>query len=527
MSRVAPLHSMTAAWNGSPPRSVVMRWLRSRSWMTFLAVLFAGAVFAIDALMPANGALAILYVLSIAIVLGSQRPATVIAMGLFCSVLTIAGYFVGDPMVARSEEIVQRGAALIGIGLMGWIGWQLVGLVETAHQLRVDACLREVAEEAATFFRTMVDAVPIGISRTDLNGQFVFVNEEFCRIFERSADDLLGMPEKDLCACFHSEPPRSAIRRVVDLGKSEDRIERLIKGGQEHFMKVIRTPIKDAHARTVGVQAVWLDVTELQRAQDRLERYTRNLERSNVDLQQFAYVASHDLQEPLRAISSYCQLLEKRFASQLDEQAQRWLQFVISGAKRMQTLVHDLLTYSRVDNKTETWITTESRIACQLAIENLEPVIAEAGAQITVDALPIVWADDTQLQMVFQNLIGNALKFRGERPLQIEISAQPGNGEWIFSVRDNGIGIKPEFHERVFEIFKRLNVSDRYPGTGIGLAICKRIVERYGGRIWVNSEFGVGSTFFFSLPSPQPTDGVHHASSSDSLDDDATSVDRR
>jgi PAS domain S-box-containing protein len=512
MSHTTPINPTNAVWKGWPRGHDLMRWLRSRNWTTVLAALFAGAVFTVDALMPANGALAMLYVLSIAIVLGSQRPATVIVMGSFCSVLTIAGYFVGDPMAPRPDEIVQRGAALIGIGLMGWIGWQLVGLVETAHQLRVDACLREVAEEVATFFRTMVDAVPIGISRTDLSGQFVFVNEEFCRIFGRTADELLGMAEMDLCARIHSESSGSAIRRVVELGQPADRIERLTRDGQERFLKVIRTPLKDAQARIVGVQAVWLDVTELQTTQNRLERYAQNLERSNVDLQQFAYVASHDLQEPLRAISSYCQLLEKRLSQQLDEQAHRWLQFVITGAKRMQTLVRDLLTYSRVDNRSETWNTTDSQVACQLAIENLQSLIAEAGARITVGTLPVVWADDTQLQMVFQNLIGNALKFRSERPLQIEISAQPGNGEWIFSVRDNGIGIKPEFHERVFELFKRLNVSEQQQGTGIGLAICKRIVERYGGRIWVNSELGAGSTFCFSLPIPQSTAQDNHAS---------------
>lgn len=235
------------------------------------------------------------------------------------------------------------------------------------------------------------------------------------------------------------------------------------------------------------------------------------MERSNVDLQQFAYVASHDLQEPLRAVSSYCQLIEKNYANQLDERAIRWLQFVVNGAQRMQTLVRDLLTYARIDNTAKTWTSVDSRAVCRQAIENLSEMIAEAQAQVTVGELPVVWCDATQLAALFQNLIGNAVKFRGDHPPRVTITAQPAGTEWVFAVRDNGLGIKPEFHERVFELFKRLQPQDRYPGTGIGLAICKRIVERYGGRIWVESQIGQGSTFYFTLPNPQTLTESNHA----------------
>ncbi len=289
---------------------------------------------------------------------------------------------------------------------------------------------------------------------------------------------------------------------MVDLGQPEERIEKLTIGEREQYMKVIRTPVKDAHGHVIGIQALLLDVTELKQAQNRLERDAQNLERSNLDLQQFAYVASHDLQESLRAVSSYCQLMEKHYSTQLDERAIRWLQFVVNGAQRMQTLVRDLLTYARIDNKAESWITVDSHAVCRLAIDNLSQLFAESGAQVTVGKLPVVWADATQLEALFQNLIGNAVKFRGERPPRVAITAQQVESNWLFAVCDNGIGIKPEFHERVFEIFKRLQSQERFPGTGIGLAICKRIVERYGGRIWVESQFGQGSTFYFTLPSP-------------------------
>jgi PAS domain S-box-containing protein len=502
MSRLALFNSMPAVWESLVRRTDLSRWPRLRRTSVWMAVVFALFVFAIDCLRPVNGGLAMLYVLSVTIALGSHRQASLINTSLLCVMLTAAGYFVGEHNVTASEELIQRGAALIAMGLMAWIGWQLVESVETAQQLRIDSCLRQVAEEAATFFRSMVDHVPIGISRTDLSGRFVFVNEEFCKMFGTSAEDLLGKTPDDVVPQFATDKSGSINRRVLEQARPEERIERLMLGDREQFMKVIRMPVKDDQQQVIGMQAVWLDVTELQQAQNRLERYAQNLERSNVDLQQFAYVASHDLQEPLRAVSSYCQLIEKNYSNQLDERALRWLQFVVNGARRMQTLVRDLLTYARVDNKAESWITVDSDAVCKLAVENLSQAIKEAGAEVTISKLPIVWADGTQLEALFQNLIGNAVKFRGERPPRVTITAQRVEQEWRFAVRDNGIGIKPEFHERVFEIFKRLESQDRYSGTGIGLAICKRIVERYGGRIWVESQLGQGSTFFFTLPCP-------------------------
>ena len=229
------------------------------------------------------------------------------------------------------------------------------------------------------------------------------------------------------------------------------------------------------------------------------------LRRSNADLMQFAYVASHDLQEPLRTVGSYAGLLGRRYQGQLDEQADRYIRHLVEGAKRMQTLIQDLLAYSRVGTQSLKVEPTDLEDVLRQVQENLQASLSERRASLTHDPLPIVIGDGGRLGQVLQNLIGNALKFAqpGEAPaVHVGVARQEQN--WIFSVRDNGIGFEPEYAERIFVIFQRLHSIGAYPGTGIGLAICKRIVEAHGGRIWAESEGGVGSTFFFTL-SAQPS----------------------
>jgi len=236
----------------------------------------------------------------------------------------------------------------------------------------------------------------------------------------------------------------------------------------------------------------------------------RELARSNADLEQFAYVASHDLQEPLRAVVSYLQLLERRYSGQLDERAEKYIGYAVDGGKRMQTLISDLLTYSRVGRRDVAMAGVELEAVLDRALASLRLAIEESGAEVTHDPLPTVVGDATQLTQVFQNLVANAIKFRGEAPPRIHVSAerQPSadserqHGAWLFSVRDNGIGIAPEYRERVFVLFQRLHGRDEYSGTGIGLAVCKRIVERHGGTLWVDETPGGGSTFWFTIPDP-------------------------
>ena len=236
------------------------------------------------------------------------------------------------------------------------------------------------------------------------------------------------------------------------------------------------------------------------RADEALRQTAEDLQRSNRDLEQFAYVASHDLQEPLRAVGGYVKLLQHRFPEKLDAKARGYVAGAFEGATRMERLITDLLAYSRVGTHGGNFASTDLQAVLERALDNLAPAITAAKATIAHDPLPALSVDATQIMQLFQNLIGNALKFHGESPPGIHVGARRGQGRWVFSVRDNGIGIEPQYYEKIFHIFQRLHTRKDYPGTGIGLAICKRIVERHGGTIWVESQPGQSSTFFFAIP---------------------------
>jgi signal transduction histidine kinase len=239
---------------------------------------------------------------------------------------------------------------------------------------------------------------------------------------------------------------------------------------------------------------------DLRRAQQELERSIAELARSNSDLQQFAYVASHDLQEPLRMVASYTQLLGKRYKGKLDEDADEFIGYAVNGANRMQALIQDLLAFSRVDRQGRQFERTSVETLLSYALDNLKGAIEESGAVVTHDPLPDVLADERQVLHVLQNLLSNSIKFRGPEPPLVHLSAIRRGDEWLFSVRDNGIGIDPQYGDRIFVIFQRLHTNAEYPGTGIGLSLCKKIVERHGGRIWMESQLGHGATFNFTLP---------------------------
>jgi len=282
----------------------------------------------------------------------------------------------------------------------------------------------------------------------------------------------------------------------------------------EHDFKELGRRVMVLNARrifheTKRMQMVLLaieDITDRKRAEkelkqaEELRQAITALELSNRDLEQFAYVASHDLQEPLRMVSSFTQLLAKRYQGKLDKDADEFIDYIVAGAERMQALINDLLTYSRVDTRGESFGPIDSEAAFGQAIANLRVAIEEGEAVITHDPLPPLIADNSQIVQLFQNLLGNAIKFHGKEPPRVHVSARQENNKWVFSLRDNGIGIAPEYFDRVFVIFQRLHGREEYLGTGTGLAICKRIVERHGGRIWVESEINKGSTFYFALP---------------------------
>lgn len=242
-----------------------------------------------------------------------------------------------------------------------------------------------------------------------------------------------------------------------------------------------------------------------------LEKSVAELGRSNADLQQFAYVASHDLQEPLRMVSSYTQLIAKRYRGKLDADADEFIGYAVDGATRMQKLIQDLLAYSRLSTTAREFAPAPMGAVLNCALDNMVNAVKESQAVITHDRLPTVRGDAQQLAHVFQNLLSNAIKFSGNTPPRIHISARREEEEWRFAVRDEGIGIDPQYAGRIFVIFQRLHTRAEYPGTGIGLAICKKIIERHGGRIWVESELGKGATFWFSIPDPaKPPTAVHH-----------------
>ena len=261
--------------------------------------------------------------------------------------------------------------------------------------------------------------------------------------------------------------------------------------------KVVETGEDGKPLRMLGTHT---DITERKQADEQLKRTMDELKRSNMELEQFAYVASHDLQEPLRMVSSFTQLLEKQYKDKLDENALDYINYAVDGAKRMQALITDLLTYSRVNTQAGKFKDTNLDKVLNEVLFNMGIKIQENQAIITRESLPKICADYGQMVQIFQNLIDNALKYRSKETPQILISARKEDKQWLFSVEDNGIGIDPKYADRIFMIFKRLHTNEEYEGTGIGLAITKRIIERHEGRIWVESELGKGSTFYFTIP---------------------------
>jgi signal transduction histidine kinase len=266
----------------------------------------------------------------------------------------------------------------------------------------------------------------------------------------------------------------------------------VLKDGLVRLPEAIRRALQEKHMRQMQRQS-----------EENFARKVAELARSNADLEQFAYVASHDLQEPLRMVAAYTQLLAERYRGKLDETADKFIGYAQEGALRMQVLIQDLLAFSRVGRK-EACVSVDCNAVMRDVLHVLAPSIEESGATINHSTLPEVWGDTTQMVQLFQNLIGNALKFRTKEPPVISIQVERKENEWIFSVRDNGIGIAPEDAENIFAVFQRLHARSEYPGNGIGLAICKKIVERYGGKIWVESRIGSGSTFYFTLPLHSP-----------------------
>jgi PAS domain S-box-containing protein len=387
------------------------------------------------------------------------------------------------------------------------------------HQRRQK--LFEQLRESEERFRIMADCAPVLLWMAEPDGLCSFFNKTWLDFTGRTLEEELGngwaegVHAEDFQPCMtiflNAFVRRRPFRMEYRLRRADGEYRWILDQGVPRF-----TP----NGGFAGYIGSCIDITEMQEAhhaltqmnealESRVHERTAELQHSNDELQQFAYAASHDLQAPLRAIVGYTELIKQRYAGKLDADADDFIGFIVDGGKRMQVMINDLLTYSRAGRSPIGSEPIDCNLALDHALENLAPALTEAGAEVRRAPLPQAPIEMTQMTLLLQNLIGNAVKFRGATPPLIEIGAEPHGHEWLFHVRDNGIGIPPQHAQRIFQVFQRLHTDDQYPGTGIGLAICKKAVERHGGRIWVESEPGRGATFFFTLP-VKPAGGAGH-----------------
>jgi PAS domain S-box-containing protein len=395
------------------------------------------------------------------------------------------------PIEATISQVTVRGQKLF------------TAIVRDISERRVaDEALRESEGRLRAIVETAVD----GIITIDERGTVTSFNPSASRIFGYAPQEVLGrnvnmlMPEpyRGEHDGYMRNYVTTGVAKIIGTGRE---VAGLRKDGTTFPMDlaVSETLLGDRRIFTGIVR----DITERKRSEDALAKQAEALARSNVELERFAYVASHDLQEPMRTVRSFAQLLQRRYGGQLTGDAVEFFRYVTDGVARMQSLINDLLAYSRVTSLGGAFAPSNCNGILRMVLESLQATVESQGAVVTAEPLPTVMGDATQLGQVFQNLIVNAIKFHKADPPRIRVWAEERPGEWVFSVSDNGIGIAPEYFERIFIIFQRLHTIEEYGGTGIGLAVCKKIVERHGGRIWVESKVGEGSTFRFTIPKRQ------------------------
>jgi two-component system, LuxR family, sensor kinase FixL len=410
--------------------------------------------------------------------MGSQRP-----------LMALRADGVEFPVEATISQIVVAGQRLFTAIVR-----------DVSERKRAEEALRESEGRLRAIVETAVD----GIITIDEQGRVTSFNPAATRLFGYAPDEVIGKNVNLLMPSPYHEEHDGYLKSYRDTG-----VKRIIGIGREVIGQRkdgTQFPMDLAVSETVlgGGRRIFTgivrNISERKEAEAAIGRQAEELARSNVELERFAYVASHDLQEPMRTVQSFAQLLQRECGESLSGDAREYLGFIIGGVQRMQTLINDLLTYSRVSSQGAAFGPADCNEICARVLENLTAAIEANRADVTVEPLPVVIGDATQLGQVFQNLLVNAIKFHGRRAPRIRVSAIETSRDWVFSVEDNGIGIAPEYFERIFVIFQRLHTIEEYGGTGIGLAICKKIAERHGGRIWVESAVGEGSTFRFSIP---------------------------
>lgn len=378
-------------------------------------------------------------------------------------------------------------------------------LQSSAQSRKLRSQLLETQEDliSTTVSKSYVDNILKSMAETlmviDTDGTIQRVNQAAISLLGYERHELIGRSAGDL---FEEGVDVLSLLKQSELNDVIRRVDTSVvtKDGRHVAVSLSGSVMRDEDGEIQGMVCVAQDITERKRTQEILERQTRELARSNSELEQFAWVASHDLQEPLRMVASYTQLLSKRYKGKLDADADEFIAFAVDGATRMRRLINALLELSRVGTRGKDFEATDCDAIYDRTLVNLQGLVEESGAVVTHDRLPTVMGDVTQLGQLFQNLIANAIKFRGDEQLTVHVGAEQRNGHWEFCVRDNGIGIDPEYAERIFVVFQRLHGKGDRPGTGIGLSICKKIVELHGGRIWVKSQPDEGAAFYFTLP---------------------------
>jgi PAS domain S-box-containing protein len=384
--------------------------------------------------------------------------------------------------------------------------------LESAEGILVTAAVRDISVRKAAEkhlaqmegrYRGLLEAAPDAMVVVNQTGKITLLNVQAEQRFGYRRDELLGQTIKTIIPEGFAERliadgMRSAADALAQQIGTGIELTGLRKDGSEFPIEIMLSPLQSAQG--ILVTAAIRDIALRKAAEAQLLQKMTDLDRSNQELEQFAYLASHDLQEPLRMVASYTQLLSRRYKGKLDSDADEFIAFAVDGAARMQRLIQDLLAYSRVGTKGRELVDTSGEDALRQALINLRAATEQSGAEVTHDPLPVVLADNVQLVQLFQNLVGNAIKYQGGEMPRIHISAaRNGGGRWVISVQDNGIGIEPQYFDKIFGMFQRLHRRDEYPGTGIGLAICKKIAERHGGAMSVESQVGRGSTFRFSV----------------------------
>ena len=385
-----------------------------------------------------------------------------------------------------------------------------MNLVHLDSASTVNQRAQEKLRRSEEQFRLLVDGVKdYSIFMLDQTGHVVSWNTGAEQIKGYRADEILGHH----FSCFYtpedieSEKPERELESAAKDGRYEEEGWRLRKDGSRFWASVVITALRDASGVLRGFAKVSRDITKrveaetAERKRQALELRAVELKRSNDELQQFAYVAAHDLQEPLRMVTSYTQLLGKRYKGRLDADADEFISFAVDGAQRMKLLIQGLLAYCRVETKGEALRETSSAAALDQALAKLQGAIEDSGAVVSHDPLPTVTADSVQLAELFQHLVTNAIKYHGVDPPHVHVSAKRNSDrEWVFSVRDNGIGIESQYFAKIFVMYQRLHGQNEIAGSGMGLAVCKKIAERHRGRMWVESSLGNGSTFYLALP---------------------------